>query len=205
VRVLVCLFLLATSPAYAQPGDGVYGRFDGDLTLEAGIGGGIVEGVDNPVTGAGTLDLRARYLDVAGLAIGAELRAEGAHRVWIGVDFRPVFLARFLLGGSFRDRWADLIVDSIGFDLGVAIVPLDENVGAALAFGWGIDIPLVFFNEGISGLALRFAGRYVGALEADLYGPDGGVSDVIGLVALVIRGSVATGLPTWGPRPYELP
>lgn len=202
LRALVAFVVLAIAlPASAQ--DGAYGRLSGDLTLEAGLGGGVAF-EENDVMGAGTLELRARYLDMAGIVIGGELRPEGTSRVWLGADFRPLFLARFFLNASFHDRFWDILLDSIGLDLGVALLPLDERIGAALAVGFGLDVPLVFFGEGYEGLSLRLAGRHVAALATDRAGPAGGADDWIGMAALVIRGSVTTGLPSVEPRRYEV-
>ncbi len=192
------------SSAAAQEGDGAYGRLSGDLTLEAALGGGAAFEADR-VLGAGTLELRARYLDVAGIFAGLELRAEGASRALLGVDLRPIFLARFLLNASLRDRYWDILLDSIGLDLGVAVLPLDEGAGAALAVGLGLDVPLVFFGEGYEGLSLRLSGRHVAALPTDRVAPAGGANDWLAMAALVVRGSVPTGLPAWAPRRYELP
>ncbi|MCZ7687325.1 MAG: hypothetical protein M5U28_54740 [Sandaracinaceae bacterium] len=192
------------SSAAAQEADGAYGRLSGDLTLEAALGGGAAFEADR-VLGAGTLELRARYLDVAGIFAGLELRAEGASRALLGVDLRPIFLARFLLNASLRDRYWDILLDSIGLDLGVAFLPLDEGAGAALAVGFGLDVPLVFFGEGYEGLSLRLAGRHVAALPTDRVAPTGGANDWLAMAALVVRGSVSTGLPAWAPRRYELP
>lgn len=201
-RLAVIALVLAPS-ALAAAQDGAYGRLTGDLTLEAALGGGAA--FEQEVRGAATLELRARYLDVAGLFAGLELRGDGASRVLFGADLRPIFLARFLLNASLHDRYWDVFIDSIGIDLGVAIVPLDELAGAALAIGFGADVPLVFFGEGYEGISLRLAGRHVAALATDRFGPDGGVNDWLAMASIVVRGSVATGLPSWEPRPYELP
>ncbi len=205
MRALSLALAFAAIPAFAEAqGDGVYGRLDGDVTLEVGLGGGVA--FEGPATlGAGVLDLRARYLDMAGILVGAELRPDGASRVLVGIDLRPVWLARFVLGGSLRDRYLDLFLDSIGLDLGVAVLPLDETVGAALMVGFGVDVPLVFFDDGIAGLALRLFGRHVAALQTDRFGPDGGAHDWIAGATLVLRGNASTGLPAWAPRRYELP
>lgn len=205
LRVLAALAVLAiATPAAADAGGGAYGRLSGDLTLEAALGGGA--GFEREsVVGAGTLELRARYLDVAGLMLGGELRHEGMSRVIVAADVRPLFLARFLLNLSFQDRFWDLLVDSIGVDLGVALVPLDQGIGAALAVGFGLDVPLVFFGEGYEGLSLRLAGRHVAALPTDRFGPDGGVNDWTAMAALVVRGSVSTGIVSWERQRYELP
>jgi hypothetical protein len=196
--------LLAASPALADDADGAYGRLDGDFSLEVALGGGAAFERD-AIFFAGTLELRARYLDVAGIAIGGEARLDATSRIWIAADVRPLFLIRFLLGGSFRDRYWDLLVDSIGIDLGVAFLPLDAQIGAALLVGFGIDVPLVFFGHGIDGLSLRLAGRHVASLATDRVGPETPVNDWLAMGALVLRFSVATGLPAWEPRRYELP
>lgn len=202
LRALLALSVLViATPASAQ--DGAYGRLDGDLTLEAGLGGGVAYEA-NEALAAGTLELRARYLDVAGVMIGGELRPDGTSRVLIGADLRPLFLARFLLNAMIGDRFWDLLIDSIGLDLGVALLPLDERIGAALMVGFGFDVPLVFFGEGFEGIALRLAGRHVAALATDRLGPAGGADDWIGMAAIVIRGSVHTGLPAIEPQRYEV-
>jgi hypothetical protein len=106
---------------------------------------------------------------------------------------------------SLGDRFWDLLLDSIGIDLGVALVPLDEDIGAALAIGFGLDVPLVFFGEGYEGISLRLAGRHVAALPTDRLGPDDGINDWLAMAAIVVRGSVSTGLPSWERPRYELP
>lgn len=203
-RFFVTFFVivLAAVPAAAHDGDGAYGRLANDLTLEAAIGGGAAF-VDEAVEGAGTLELRARYLDMAGVLLGGELREEGS-RLIVAADVRPLFLARFLTSLSFGDRFWDVLVDSIGIDLGLAVVPLGQGVGAALAVGFGVDVPLVFFGDGYEGLSLRLAGRHVAALPTDRFGPEGGVNDWLAMAALVFRGALSTGLPSWEPPRYEL-
>jgi hypothetical protein len=199
---LVCAgAFFASSAASSAAADVTHGRLAGDLTLEAGLGGGLAfEGLN--VLGAGTLELRTRYLDMAGVVLGGELRPEGASRVWLGVDVRPLFLGRFLLGATTGDRWLDVLLDSIGLDLGVALVPLDARIGAALAVGFGFDVPIVFFGAGYEGIGVRLAGRHVAALATDLAGPENGVNDWLAMASLVIRGSVSTGLPALEPRRY---
>ena len=198
------LAVLAAAPSSAAAQ--VHGRFDGDLSLEAGLGGGVVIGETDEVIGAAVLDLRARYLDMAGLIVGAEVRPDGSHRVHLGADLRPLFMARFVLGASFHDRYWDRLVDSIGIDLGVALTPLDETVGAALMFGFGVDVPLVFFDDdGPAGLALRLFGRHVAAQGSDRFGPTDAAHDWVFGATLVVRGMVATGAPGVEPRRYELP
>ncbi|MFK7990464.1 MAG: hypothetical protein AB8I08_30870 [Sandaracinaceae bacterium] len=200
---VLALLLLVPSAGAAQ--DGAYGRLDGDLTLEAGLGGGVTFDNDH-VSGAGTLDLRARYLDVAGLVIGLDVRPDrqigsvplgGGSRVLLMADVRPLWLARFFLGATVGDRWVDLMIDSLGVELGVALTPIDEDLGAAFAVGFGVDLPLVFFGDGIEGLALRLNARHVAALATDRFGPAGARNDWIAGGSLVFRFQASTGLPGW--------
>jgi len=205
---LALLVSLVPAGASAQ-GDGAYGRLEGDLVLDLALGGGAAF-VEDPtlgqqVRGAVTLDLRARYLDSAGLHAALEWRPEGASRVILGVDLRPLFLPRFFLGAVTRDRYWDLLIDSIGVDLGVALAPLDDAIGVALAVGFGLDVPLVFFGDGVELLALRVHGRHVAALDTDRFGPDGGVHDWMAGAALVLRLQTRLGAASWERRRYQLP
>lgn len=197
------LAVLAAAPASAAAQ--AHGRFDGDVSLEAGLGGGVVVGETDALLGAAVLDLRARYLDMAGLMVGAEVRPDGSSRVHVGADLRPLFMARFVLGASFHDRYWDRFIDSIGIDLGVSLTPLDETVGAALMFGFGFDVPLVFFDDGPGGLALRLFGRHVAAQGSDRHGPTEAAHDWLFGATLVVRGMVTTGAPGVEHRRYELP
>lgn len=209
LRAIALLAVLAVpSLARAQGGgDTIYGRFDGDLVLSAGLGGGIaIADRRHPdVTGTTTIELRARLLDTGGLLVAPEWRPEGDSRVVIAVDLRPVFLVRFLLNAESGDRYLDLFVDSIGIDVGAAITPLDADVGVAFAFGWGVDVP-IWVPERIGGaVSLRVGGRYVGALPGDQLGPTGGTDDVAILAVLNVRGVVDLGIAAWEPPRYRTP
>src|SRR5690606_24013060 len=78
----------------ADGDDGLYERFDGDVWVSVMAGAG-ARLEDSGVRPLGALELRARYLDSAGLFVTADY---GAPRVSVavGVDLRPLFLARFL-------------------------------------------------------------------------------------------------------------
>ncbi len=201
---------IAAPCAHAQDGDGVYGRLDGDLALSAGLLGGAVthDRVHPAWTGAALVELRARILDTGGLFVAGEWRPEGDSRVTLGVDIRPLFLPRFLLGAVTRVRWVDLLIDSIGLDLGAAIGPFDSQAGVGLAIGFGLDVPLFLPDETSTGLFLRLGARYVTASALDQAAPRGGTTDWVLLAGLDFRGLVGTGLPRWeGPRyrpPEEL-
>jgi len=197
------LLALLLGPAGAAAQDGAYGRLDGDLTLEGALGGGATREADE-WSGAALAELRMRYLDVAGVMVGGEWRPDGASRLLLMADVRPLFLARFLTNASLNDRYWDVWLDSFGIDLGVAFAPLDGDVGAALAVGFGFDVPLWFF-DGYAGTSLRLFGRHVAALDSDRFGPNGGLNDWVAGALLVFRGQASTGLPGWAPRRYELP
>jgi hypothetical protein len=197
------LVALLAPPAAASAQDGAYGRLDGDLTLEGAAGGGATYEADE-WSGAALAELRMRYVDVAGLMVGGEYRPDGASRLLLMADLRPLFLVRFLTNASFGDRYWDVWLDSFGLDLGVAFAPLGDGIGAALAVGFGFDVPLVFF-DGYAGMSLRLFGRHVAALASDRLGPNGGLNDWVAGALLVFRGQASTGLPTWEPRRYELP
>ena len=185
------------SVAHAQVGDGAYGRLDGDLALSIAGGGALVlgeRGGPDP-TGSATLELRARVLDSAGVVVAPEWRPEGTSRLVLAIDLRPVFLARFLLNGESGRAWVDLMIDSIGLDLGAALVLGREgDVGAGVAVGLGLDLPLYEPSPGDPLVALRVAWRWVGALPADAVGVDGGASDSALFLAVVVRGLVDAGI-----------
>lgn len=204
MRALVlALVLLAPVLARAQAGDGVYGRLDGDLALSAGINGGAVtnDRVHHEWTGSVSLELRARILDSGGLFAIGEWRPEGDSRAIVGVDIRPLFLPRFLLGLETGSQWVDLLIDSIGLDLGAAMGPFDRDAGVGLAIGFGLDVPLYLPERTSGGVFLRLGARYVTASALDQAAPRFGTTDWVLLAGLDFRALVATDLPRWqGPR-----
>jgi hypothetical protein len=206
VRALLltlALSLAAPTLCFAQDGDGVYGRLDADLALSAGVTGGAVSNdrVHPAWTGSVSLELRARILDSGGLFAIGEWRPEGDSRAIVGVDLRPLFLPRFLLGAMTGSQWVDLLIDSIGLDLGAAIGPFDRDVGVGLAIGVGLDVPLFLPERTSGGVFLRLGARYVTASALDQAAPRGGTTDWVLLAGLDFRALVATDLPRWsGPR-----
>lgn len=180
--------LLLTAPVAADEGDGLYGRLDGDLTLSLAAGGGMIAGGDETAAVLG--ELRLRYVESAGLLVAGELHPGGAQRAVFALDFRPVFLWHF-----FTDRWSgvrftDLLLDSIGMDLGVAVL----RHGVALAIGFGLDVPIWWGDDGSPGLFLRLGARHVRASANERYAPDGGASDWLLHAALGIRDVVDAGI-----------
>ncbi len=200
--VPIALFALVPWPAAAQ-GDGVYGRLDADLALSVGVSGGAVtnDRVHPAWTGSVSLELRARILDSGGVFAVGEWRPEGDSRAVVGVDIRPLFLPRFLLGAETGSQWVDLLIDSLGLDLGAAMGPFDREAGVGLAIGFGVDVPLFVPERTSGGVFLRLGARYVTASALDQAAPRGGTTDWVLLAGLDLRALVATGLPLWhGPR-----
>ncbi|MGF1468363.1 MAG: hypothetical protein ACFCGT_19750 [Sandaracinaceae bacterium] len=197
---------VALAPAGAVGAqDAAHGRLLGDLEVDLGAGGGATfDGRSGGTGGAVVGEVRVRYLDMVGPAVGVEGWLGGRSRVLLFADFRPLFLLRFFFNASFERRWADILLDSIGLDLGAAITPLDGGAGAALMVGVGLDVPVAFFGEGADGLFVRLSGRHVAARARDRYGPDGGQQDWAALALLVVRLQASTGLSSWEPPRYRV-
>lgn len=200
--MVVALLLGAAATARADGGDGLYGRFDGDLVLSAGLGGGVTLGDEGGATGL--VDLRARFLDTGGLVLAPQLGPGGALRVVAGVEVRPLFPALFLLGAWTGSAFWDLLIDSVGFELGVAVDRVaDDERGVGLMLGFGLDVPLLLPDGDAEGLFLRLAARHVRAGEWDLNGPAGGASDWMLHAVLTFRGLTSLGLATREPPRFR--
>lgn len=127
--------------------DTSYGRIEGDLGLALGAGVAIA-----PRGARGALDLRARYLDTAGLFVTYEdgpalaSSAEPRRVIAAGFEIRPLFMARWLKGMEFGAGRLDLAVDSFGLEIGAF---LSEPEGASFASrpglqaGIGLELPIL--------------------------------------------------------------
>jgi hypothetical protein len=204
---MVCVLwaLTVCLPALADKarGDGDYGRFRGDMALSAALGGGIV--THAPAGGLFLSEFRARYLDMAGLLIAPEYRTQNSSfnepshfRLSIAVDVRPLFLARFLRGDETGNAFADLLIDSIGVDVGTTIRFYDSGAingpDAGFLFGTGFDIPLVIEQaHGTFGF-LRFEARYTQFFSAQRLDPQ---SDWTLVISLGAKHMIRTGLSSW--------
>jgi len=99
--------------------DTTYGRIDGYVGLVFGAGATF-----GPRSPRGTLDLRARYLETTGVFLTYEegavfgTGAEPKRVLAGGLEVRPLFVARWLTGHEMGNARADLILDSLGFELG---------------------------------------------------------------------------------------
>jgi hypothetical protein len=199
--LLFAAIVASTQPCFAQydQGDGVYGRLNHDTILS--YGAGFALGFDASQTFAA--DLRARYLDSAGVVVAPEIRTNGEPAIAIAVEIRPLFLGKFLTGNYSGRSWVDLTVDSIGVEVGSWFGPLDEGAGVAFLAGGGLDLPLG--ADGSSGLWLRLGARWIYAHERDLGSPEEGESKAMIMAVLYFRSAVDLGIASWEPSRYTLP
>jgi hypothetical protein len=151
-RALVAAALVASaaegiaSEARAA-GDASYGRVRGDVTLVGGLG--VVAADRGP---RGEAEVRVRYLETAGLFASYEdaplfgSSSEPRRVFAAGLEVRPLFLFRWLDGHETSRAWLDLVVDSLGFELGAAF---EQPTGAQFAArpaaqaGLGVEVPVL--------------------------------------------------------------
>lgn len=199
VFLIAALVLSCASRVSADDGagDGLYGRFDGDVWLSAAIGGGGAIG-DGASRAAGTLELRARFLDSVGpfafVQGDGPFAAGTTWRIGGGLELRPLFLARFLTANTFGYEWLDVFLDSFGLELGVVVLSPDQRARGGLVLGTGLDVPILL---GGLRIALRVGVRWTHVDHLS----SGVQNDVTVLGALVVSAPVRTGLaPREGPR-----
>jgi hypothetical protein len=154
--------LLGVDPGTAR-GDGVYGRFDGDVDLGIGLGGRLGAPGFGP-----NLRLSGHFLSTIGLCADLTLPVTGDEGWSLGtaIDLRPLFLPRWALDLQQGPAFVDLLVDSISVSAGPVFHPLGESdVGFGLEAGFALPL-----SERAQGLWLdvRGSGRWVG--EASPWG-----------------------------------
>ncbi len=208
---IVLIATLAPAAVHADDGDGLYGRFDRDLTIATDVGGGVVlDGVDPRATL--TADLRFRIVDSAGPAIGlrwgpAGDSGSGHGHLFVGVELRPFFPALFLLDLSTGNEWVDLFVQSFGLELGAALFPFDGDFGVGLAVGLSLSIPLLLpsTTQGtFQSIALRLGARRVDATAAFQGTPEVDRSEWTVSAALSFAFAARLGSASWEPPRYRL-
>ncbi len=172
---------LGTGPGEGRAraaGDTTYGRIEGDLELAPGIGATASSYGVRP-----SIELRARYLSMAGLFVTYEesfgQRTSPARLVATGVELRPLFVARWFQGLESGRPTLDLLVDSFGLELGAFFAqPASGAFGARMGLqaGLGLELPLFGEGEGLF-LTAHGGGRFSdGALyAAPIAPPSGGV------------------------------
>jgi hypothetical protein len=119
--------------------DTTYGRIDGDVGVS--VGAGATFGPNAP---RATLDVRLRYLDTAGVFLSYEdgLSATSSNPrrvVAAGLELRPLFLARWLSGREWSVARLDLMVDSLGIEIGAFVA---QPVGGAFIASPGFQASL---------------------------------------------------------------
>jgi hypothetical protein len=125
--------------APARAADGLYGRFDGDLELRFAAGAALTGG--GPALAA---QVTAVYLSTAGVylhytdALGGE-GPRVRRSVATGLHLQPVFLARYASNVERGPARADLLLDSLAFEIGPFWA---EPRGAPWATTPGLEIAL---------------------------------------------------------------
>jgi hypothetical protein len=175
---------LLAAPASAWGADGLYGRFDGDLELQASAGAAFAQGGPSLAASVAALYLStvgvyAHYTDALGS--GGPLVARS---IATGVHIAPLFLARYAINAEHGPAHLDLLVDSLALEVGTF---WDQPRGGPWASRPGLELAV--------GLAFPILGRatgpYVGfraALrwrDADLTGGPGGGDSVLDRGALL--------------------
>ncbi len=138
----------ATSPT----GDGVYGRFDGDLDLGVGAGAAYLTG---PGRFGFSGRLSAHYFAVAGVYVDYWDALDGGastrRALGFGVDVRPLFIPRWSTNRQIGRPFVDLTLDSISLGLGAFFAqPNDESFGDERGFeaSLGFGVPLLARADG---------------------------------------------------------
>jgi hypothetical protein len=157
---LVCcaLFFVSTGPARgadtppSPATDASHGRFDGDVALAGAAG--MVVGPRGPRAAA---DLRFRYLQTAGLFATYEdgplvgSASEPRRALAFGVELRPLFLARWATGRELGIGHLDLLIDSLGLELGAVFAqPEGARFGGRPGLQAGLGLELPFFGRASS-------------------------------------------------------
>lgn len=131
-----------TGRASAAESDGLYGRFDGDLTLHAGAGLALMK------SGPGlAARLEALYLSSAGIyghyadALGDQ-HADVARSIAVGLTLEPLFLGRFATDLERGPARLDLFVDSLALQLGAFWHAGSPSAGGSFADVPGVELAL---------------------------------------------------------------
>ena len=139
--------------------DGIYGRFDGDLSLYGGAGAVLrLEGDDQK--GAASLELDALFLDAAGPFFAIDIAPEAPDQIALGIQLRPLFPARFFLNRFFENAFLNRTIESLHLEIGTGFRSLAGDAEIGVLVGTGIDIPLTAPMK-YWGLVLRLGARYL--------------------------------------------
>lgn len=139
-------------PDRYSSGNGVYGRFQGDLELGLGLGAEVDR------TGArGAARLGLYYFSMLGVYSsyrdGFGQGGDGAERLLsVGVDLRPGFVPRWAKGQQTGQPLPDLLIDSVSLALGAFWAePAGHAFGSERGFetSLGFGIPLMLRADGL--------------------------------------------------------
>jgi hypothetical protein len=146
--------LLSSTALAAEPvdADGVYGRFDGDIGVEPGLGveysrGNLLPQIDVGATYVSTVGLRLRHANSKFLFGAVEHNRSVTS---FAFEARPLFLARWAEALETGPALLDLTLDSFVLGLGV-FWDYDRNIprlqrGTELTTGLGV--PLLAYASG---------------------------------------------------------
>lgn len=141
--------LIAPAVAHAQVdgvrpldsrGDGVYGRFDGDVDF--GMGLGVRAGPDAVGPHA---RLSVHYLHSLGLVGQFTWPSSAPGERWeanVGLDIRPLFLPRWAADLEQGPPFADLLLDSLSVSVGPVFTTYQKSVRTGLGLELGAALPL---------------------------------------------------------------
>lgn len=150
-------------------GDGVYGRFDGDVDLGLSLGAELESDVQRLLIAAS-----AHYFWTAGI-YGTYREAVGDERdeqptptlLSVGVDIRPLFVPRWSFDWQTGPATLDLMLDSISASAGAYFAPGDEGAGRrGFETSFGAGVPLTG-SAGGPWLSARYDVRFPEAGEAN--------------------------------------
>ncbi len=124
----------------SSQGDGVYGRFDGDVDF--GVGLGLRAGPDAVGPSA---RISLHYLQSLGLVGQFTWPSTGQKERWeaaLGLDIRPLFLPRWALDLEQGPAFADLLLDSLSVSVGPVFTYYDHSPRTGFGLDLGAALPL---------------------------------------------------------------
>jgi hypothetical protein len=195
---------LMLSPALAEGrGDGVYERFDSDLTLQIDLGPGVMRA--GGTSASFVAELRARIIDAAGVVLALDTSPSGPDHVFVGLELRPLWPGLFLLDhSSGYERW-DLMLESLGVEIGAGLTPLGDGLGVGLSWGIGLEVPLILPETFAQGIWLRLGARHQDVHPSSAAAPNSGQDAWLAYVTLALRGGLDLGFARWQTPRYRLP
>jgi hypothetical protein len=143
---LLLLLVAGTASAEWPPrteSDGVYGRFHGDTDISLKLGGMVR---DSGL--AGSVGASAHYYSLLGITgdYSESLVADSLHArsAAIGMELRPLFLPRWVLGLERGPAWLDLALDSAALGFGAYFTDAEAegrgSRGAWVSLGAGAPL-----------------------------------------------------------------